>query len=413
MNDAKEFWALVVDVWNTGIFGVDVGQVLLALGVFIVFLVLRRLFSTVVIAILHTATRRTRNEVDDKLLEALRSPLRFVFVVAGFYAATRVAPFPEAVDAVFTKITRSLIAFTIFWSLYRAVEPLSFLFDRAVGLFGQQGLRDSIRGFFTKVVKFAIVAIGVAAILEEWDFNVGAVLGGLGLIGMAVAFGAQNLIANLFAGLSIFVEHIFEDGDWIRSPDVEGTVESIGFRTTKVRRFDKALTTIPNVKLSEQAVVNFSRMTNRRIYWLIGLEYRSSAEQLQQVVSGIRDYVMTDEAFETAPSRATTMVHVDSFNASSIDIMLYCFTKTTSWTEWMAVKETLALEVKRIVEEADASFAFPSQSLYVETLPFGKPEPFPSEAASDATTPETEPTSSPAKVATDAGPDEGGNDSES
>ena len=121
MSSAQEFWELVLDVWNTGIYGVDVGQVLMALGVFILFLILRRVFSSVVIGILHTWTSRTRSQVDDKLLEALREPLRFVFVVAGFYAATRVAPFPEAVDAIFTKITRSLIAFTIFWSLYRLV----------------------------------------------------------------------------------------------------------------------------------------------------------------------------------------------------------------------------------------------------------------------------------------------------
>lgn len=406
MSDARHFWDLVVEVWTRGIYGVDVGQVLLALAVFIVFLVLRRAFSAAVIGALHTATRRTRNQVDDKLLDALREPLRFVFVVAGFYAATRVAPFPDAVDAVFTRIVRSLIAFTIFWSLYRAVEPLSFLFDRAVGLFGQEGLRDSIRGFFAKVVKFAIAAIGVAAILEEWNFNVGAVLGGLGLIGMAVAFGAQNLIANLFAGLSIFVEHIFEVGDWIRSPDVEGTVESIGFRTTKVRRFDMAITTIPNVKLSEQAVVNFSRMSNRRIYWMIGLEYGSTGEQLQRVVDGIRDYVLTDPAFETDATRTTTMVHIDSFNASSIDIMLYCFTKTTRWLEWMAVKEKLALEVKRIVETAGTSFAFPSQSVYVEKIPFGRPEPFPTvEAPAPAPAPRTAPQTD---VAVNAGPDAGG-----
>lgn len=384
MSEARDFWALVVDVWNTGIYGVDLGRILLALGIFLLFLALRRVFSASVIGVLQTWTRRTTNQLDDRLLVALRDPLRFVFVVLGLYAATRVAPFPEAVDAVLTKVVRSLIAFVIFWSLYRAVDPLSFLFDRVVGMFGQPGLRASIRDFFTKAVKFTIAAVGVAAILEEWDFNVAAVLGGLGLIGMAVAFGAQNLIANLFAGLSIFVENVFEVGDWIKAPDVEGTVESVGFRTTKVRRFDKALVTIPNTKLSEQAVINFSRMTNRRIYWMIGLQYRSTEAQLRQVVEGIRRYVTTDDAFETDPTRTITMVHVDSFNSSSIDIMLYCFTKTTRWTEWMAVKEALALKIKHIVEDAGTSFAFPSQSLYVEALPFGAPEMFPAESAAAA-----------------------------
>ena len=149
-------------------------------------------------------------------------------------------------------------------------------------------------------------------------------------------------------------------------------------------------------------------MTNRRIYWKIGLEYRSTADQLQQVVNGIRDYVMSDDAFETDPRRTTTMVHIDSFNASSIDIMLYCFTKTTSWTQWMAVKEQLALEIKQIVEDAGTGFAFPSQSLYVETLPFGKPEPFPSESAPRPSVPRPARSAPQTDVATNAGPDAGG-----
>ena len=383
MSEVREFWAVVIDVWQAGIYGVDLGQILVSIAVFLLFLGLRRLFSASVIGLLHQWTRRTRYTFDDQLLDALREPLRFVFVVVGFYVAVRIAPFPEDVDAVLNRITRTLILFTIFWVLYRAIEPLSFLFDRVVGIFGQAGLSLSIRNFFAKVAKFAIVAVGFAAILQEWDFNVGAVLGGLGLIGMAVAFGAQNLISNLFAGLAIFIEHIFEVGDWIKSPDVEGTVETIGFRTTKVRRFDKSLVTIPNQKLSDEAVINFSRMTHRRIYWLIGVEYRTTEDQLRQIVEGIRDYVTTHADFETDQGKVVTMVHVDSFNSSSIDIMLYCFTRTTAWTEWMAAKERLAFTIKQLVEGAGTGFAFPSRSLYVETVPFGKPEAFPAGEAAD------------------------------
>jgi MscS family membrane protein len=381
MSTLKDFWQEVVFVWHAGVAGVSLGDVLTALGVFLLFLLLRRIFARVVIDFLRRLTKRTKTELDDTVLTALEPPLRFVFVVIGVYWASQVAEMPRDIDLFLTRVVRTLIAFTIFWTLYRLVVPLSYLVDRLTILAGSRGMRDSLRGFFAKVAKFAIACLAIVAILEEWDFNVAAVLGGLGLIGMAVAFGAQNLIQNLFAGLSIFLDHIFEKGDWIRTPDVEGTVEDIGFRTTKIRRFDKGLVTIPNQMLAGTALVNFSRMTNRRIYWKIGLEYRTSETQLRQVVQGIRDHVYGDAAFETDPGRATTLINVDSFNDSSIDIMLYCFTKTTNWGEWMEIKEALAYRIKEIVEAAGAGFAFPSQSLYLEQLPFGTPELFPAEPA--------------------------------
>jgi MscS family membrane protein len=219
-----------------------------------------------------------------------------------------------------------------------------------------------MKSFFVKLAKVVVVLLGLAAVFQEWGFNVAAVLGSLGLVGMAVALGAQDLIKNMFAGLTIFLDHIFEKGNWIRTPDVDGIVEDIGFRATKVRQFDKALVNIPNSKLASEALINFSRMTQRRIYWTIGLD--------------TLEYLHENPDFETDPSKTKTFVFVDSFGASSIDVMLYCFTKTTNWGEWLAVKEKLAYKIKEIVEHHGASFAFPSTSLYVETLPFGKPELF-------------------------------------
>ena len=377
MEPSAALWAEVVTVWQTAVFGVGIGQVLLALLVFLGFLLLRQVFTRIVLAAMSGITRRTKTGFDDDLIEALEQPLRFVCVIVGIYAATRVVSLPEQADLVLTRLIRSLIAFTIFWTLYRCVTPLSFLIDKASGIFGRTTLGASLKEFVAKLARFVIACVGVVAILEEWQFNVGAVLGGLGLVGMAAALGAQGLIANLFAGVTIFLDGIFEKGDWIRGAGVEGTVEDIGFRTTKIRRFDKALTTIPNDKLTGDAVVNFSRMTNRRIYWKIGIEYSASEGQLRQIVNGIKAHVHDNTDFEVDPTKVTTLIHVDSFNDSSIDIMLYCFTTTTNWGEWMRIKEDLAFAIKAVVEGAGSGFAFPSTSIYVESLPFGTPETFP------------------------------------
>ena len=186
---------------------------------------------------------------------------------------------------------------------------------------------------------------------------------------MAVALGAQDLFKNLIAGLSILIEKRYRKGDWVLVDGiVEGTVETIGFRSTTVRRFDKAPVYVPNQILSDGAVTNFSEMTHRRIYWKIGVEYRTTREQLETVRNGIESYLLESDKFGKPPE-VPLFVRIDAFNDSSIDIMVYCFTKTTNWGEWLEIKEQLALALKTIVEEAGTGFAFPSQSVYVEVLP--------------------------------------------
>lgn len=377
MIDIKGFLEEVRQVWDTGILGTNLGDILIAFGVFIIFLFIRRIVFRLFSKILKALTFRTKTDLDDRLLEAIERPLEFAFVVMGLYIAGQVVILSPSLNAIFNQIVRSLIAFTLFWGLFRALDPLSRLLDRITDLFGSVSLHETIKGFFLKVTKFVVVVLGIAAVFQEWGFNVAAVLGSLGLVGMAVALGAQDVIKNMFAGLTIFLDRVFEKGNWIKTSDVEGTVEEIGFRATKVRQFDKALVTILNSKLADQALINYSRMTHRRIYWLIGIEYRSTQEQIRHIIHDISAYVYQCGDFETDPEQTKTFVFLDSFGNSSIDIMLYCFTKTTIWGEWLQAKERLAYAIKGIVEEHGAAFAFPSRSLYVETLPLGRPEAFP------------------------------------
>ena len=372
-----EFGKHVAMVWQAGVFGISLGRVVAAILVLLVFLGLRRVFFRFVVTSLHHVTRKTRTDVDDLLLSAVEKPLEFGFVVVGVYAAGQILPTSAPVGEAFEKLIRSLIALTLFWMLFRAVDPLSSFMDRGIAVMGSSSMRDTMKSFFVRLAKFLVICLGVAAVFQEWGFNVAAVLGSLGLVGMAVALGARDFIANLFAGLTIFLDRMFEKDNWIRTPDVEGVVEDIGFRATKIRRFDKALVTIPNGKLAGEALVNFSRMTNRRIYWTIGVEYRTTQDQLRGIIHDIGEYVNVSGDFERDPAKTETFVFVDAFGASSINVMLYCFTRTTEWGEWLACKERLAYTVKNVVERHGAAFAFPSTSLYVETLPFGKPEPFP------------------------------------
>ena len=203
-------------------------------------------------------------------------------------------------------------------------------------------------------------------VLELWGIKIGPIIAGLGLFGVAVALGAQDLFKNLISGILVLVERRFQVGDWIFVEGViEGTVESIGFRSTVVRRFDKSLATIPNFQFAENAVINNSLTTNRRVNWIIGLEYRTTSDQLKKIKQEIESYIQGSELFSKSGDTFIS-VKIEQFAASSIDIRLICFTKTKNYLEWMNVKDTLAIAIKSIVEKNKASFAFPSTSIYVE-----------------------------------------------
>ena len=367
----QEFWDLVVEVWRDGVWGMDISHLLPALGVFLLFMMLRNLLTRFIFGALKRAVGRTKTNIDDAALNAIWDPLRFIPLVLGFFLATSLLDVDERMAEMFERLNRSLIAFTLFWALYRLASPVGHSLLRMPGV-----LTEEMVNWMVKAARIAFIGLGAATILEMWGIAVAPILAGLGLFGVAIALGAQDLFKNLIAGLFILGERRFHPGDWIRVGDVvDGDVEKIGFRTTTVRQFDKAPVYIPNSHLADNSVINFSRMTHRRIKWVIGLEYRTTTDQLREVCQRISAYLQNNDDF-AKPGELTTFVRVDSFGPSSIDIMLYAFTYTTKWAEWLEIKERLAYEVKQIVEDAGAAFAFPSRSLYLETLP-DAPEPFP------------------------------------
>ncbi len=372
IDGLDEFWDIVVQVWKNGFMGVDIGQIIIGVLIFAAFMLIRGIFSKYVLHKLHAWSSNTDTRVDDKVIDALIPPIKFIPIVMGVFFAGQYMQLDENVDLVFSRLLRSLIAFTIFWGIYRALEPISHMSRKL-----EKVLTPLMVQWLYRVLRVMLFFIAGAVILEIWGIAVGPLLAGLGLFGAAVALGAQDLFKNLIGGATIIAEKRFQPGEWIKVDGVvEGTVEDIGFRSTKVRRFDKAPVHVPNAQLSDAAVTNFSRMTHRRIYWVIGVVYGTTVDQLKTVRNGITDYIKNNDDFEK-PENVSTFVRVDSFNNSSIDIMVYCFTKTTVWGEWLEIKEKLAFEIKDIVENrAGTSFAFPSTSLYVEQWPDDTPEMF-------------------------------------
>jgi len=366
MKDMTEFWKLVVDVWQHGVIGIDVGRMAAALGIFLVFLMLRGLMTRFLMGWLRMMTKRTPWTLDDQILATIEPPVRFVPLVMGLFFSFQVLKLEGMPDQMASNLVRSLIAFTIFWALYRAITPLSVLLHRLDRIFSVEMVE-----WMTRAIRVLVFIIGAAAVLEIWGIKVGPIIAGFGLIGVAVALGAQDLFKNLIAGLLILAEKRFHKGDWIHVEGVvEGHVETIGFRSTMIRRFDKAPVMVPNSQLSDTAVINFTAMTHRRIKWLVGVEYRTTVDQLRDIRDQIAAYI--EETPEFAPATdVSTFVRIDSFGDSSINILIYCFTLTTQWGEYLEIKERLAYKIMDVVHSAGTAFAFPSRSLYVESLPGG------------------------------------------
>ena len=350
---------LFQSVWSKGIFGVNFLDIIIGLGIFLIFLIFRGLISKLIIKKLEIISKRTTNKLDDTFVKAMEGPARFLPLVLGFFFASYYMSFGDETRSFIENINRTLITILLFWVIHQIIEPISYILSGLDKL-----LTRELIGWIIKSLKILIFILGAAAVLELWGIKIGPIIAGLGLFGVAVALGAQDLFKNLISGILVLVEKRFKMGDWILVEGIiEGIVEKIGFRSTVIRKFDKSLAIIPNFQFAENAVINVSQITNWRISWIITLQYDTTVDQLKTIRDQIEDHINKSEDYDINVGVA---VRIDKFSDSSIDLYIRCFTKTDSWNEMLKVKERLAIEIKQIVEGNKASFAFPSQSIYVE-----------------------------------------------
>lgn len=359
MDIFNNFSDLFFSVWSKGIHGIDIFQILIGIGIFFIFLIFRGIISKVIIKRLENLSKRTSNKLDDTFVHAMVGPARFLPIVIGFFIASYYMSFGEEGKVAIDTINRTLITVLIFWVIHQIVEPVSYILS---GL--DKMLTRELIGWIIKSLKILIFILGTAAVLELWGIKIGPIIAGLGLFGVAVALGAQDLFKNLISGILVLVEKRFKIGDWILvEGTIEGVVEKIGFRSTVIRKFDKSLAIIPNFQFAENSVVNISETTNWRVRWSITLQYNTTVAQLKKVREEIESYINKSEDFDQSVGVA---VRIEKFSDSSIDLLVRCFTASNSWSDSLLVKERLAITIKEIVEDNKASFAFPSQSIYIE-----------------------------------------------
>ena len=372
METFNSFFELFTDVWNQGIFGINASEIIIGFIIFLIFYVFRSFFARFIINRLHKIVKKTSIKTDDILINVIEGPIKFLPVVIGFFIATTYIDINAELMGFIENLNRTLITIFIFWLLHQLIVPFSFLIKNF-----EEKLTTALVDWTLRGLKLLVIILAIVAILELWGIKVGPVIAGLGLFGVAVALGAQDLFKNLISGIMILTERRFMIGDVINvKGEALGTVEQIGFRSTLIRQFDTNIITVPNFKFAEQSVTNFTRRQHRRIRWIIGLEYKTNIEQLKNIRNKIKDFIDQDDSFANDGSSyfKSSYVRIDNFSDSSIDMLVQCFTQTINWDEYMEIKERLAIRIKEIVEGEKAGFAFPSQSIYVESMPNDEPK---------------------------------------
>lgn len=307
---------------------------------------------------------QTVNVWDDALVAAIRKPLNLGIWIMGIsFAIDSMGLDAQAEIFTLTNQARDVaVVWLLIWFAIGFTENVERGFVE--GKHGDK-VDATTAAAVAKLLRAAIIISGALMALQTFGFSISGVLALGGVGGIAIGFAARSLLANFFGALMIFLDRPFSVGDWIRSPDrsIEGTVEFIGWRVTQIRTFDQRPLYVPNSVFTEVSVENPSRMKNRRIFETFGIRY----DDLPQMRSIVADVHAMLAAHEDIAQDRTLMVNFVTFGASSLDFFVYTFTRTTDWATFHQVKQDVLLRIADIVAAHGAEFAFPTQTLHVQT----------------------------------------------
>ncbi len=329
--------------------------------IIVLFALLLGLFINKVFGTLERHSEKTKNIWDDALIEAGRKPAVWLVWIVGVNFAAGIAArlFESSWSELVGPANRVAILFL------GALFAVNFIKRAEHNLIHPQYLDEPMDkttvSAIGKLIRASVIITVVLIALQMFGYSVSGLLAFGGIGGLAVGFAAKDLLANFFGGMMIYLDRPFAVGDWIRSPDrnIEGTVEDIGWRLTRIRTFDKRPLYIPNAVFNNIALENPSRMTNRRIYETVGVRY----DDINQVENIVRDVKAMLEKHPEIDTSQTLIVNFNSFAPSSLDFFVYTLTKTTNWVHFHQVKQEILLTIAAIIAGHGAEIAFPTSTV--------------------------------------------------
>lgn len=345
--------------WN--VFDMPVWRVALFVLIWMLGLTLKNFLLARLLKPLDMVLEKTKTDLDNMLLTKIERPLGWVVLIIALYLGILALDLPDKLHVVVVLLLKTVGTVFAAWTIFAATDVLVEGMER-FALKTDSDMDDHMIPLVQRVFRISIICIAIITIVQQWGYDVTSLIAGLGIGGLALALAAQDTLANWFGSIMIFTDRPFKLGDWVKSDHGEGVVEVVGMRSTKIRTFAKTVITVPNKDVANTAIENFSEMPKRRINAQIGVTYSTSASQMIEIVDGIKNVLRTHEAID----QEFWLVNFVGFGGSSLDIMIYAFTKTTVWGEWLDARQDIYLKMMKVVEDAGSSFAFPSQSIYFE-----------------------------------------------
>lgn len=311
-------------------------------------------------SIIGRLANRSATDLDDQILVAAVNPLRLVATIAFFHVILVQLGLAERAYDIFAGVEKVLVVIAFTWLLVRCVDIAGGVSERALARRGSATV-TSLVPLGRKVLKGVVVVMAVLASLDTFGFDVTAVIAGLGVGGLAFALAAQKTIENLFGGVTLLADQPVRVGDFCRFGDRVGTVEEIGVRSTRVRTLDRTVVTVPNTEFSTMELENFAERDRIWYHPLIGLRYETSPGQIRTILKRVKQMLLDHERVDPDPAR----VRFKSFGASSLDLEIFAYVRTSDWAEYLEIAEDLNLRIMDIVEAAGSGFAFPSTTAYL------------------------------------------------
>ncbi len=340
-------------------------------GVFLVLLiafVMRQLSEFFLRKFANWLIKRTPPTWDENIVLQSVKPvsfLLFTLVIRFFYADLQL---PVGMNAAIKFALEVMIAGSLLWLAFMLVD---FLCDhlRQITAKTDTKLDDQLIPLLRKALKVFAFTIGALVLVQSFGYSISSLLAGLGIGGVAVALAAQDTIANFFGSVMIFADKPFQVGDWIVTGSVEGTVEEVGFRSTRIRTFYNSVISVPNSKLANSDVDNLGMRRYRRIKEVLNLTYSTTAQQMQAFVEGIRAIIQANRYMR----KNFYEIHFNGYGSSSLNVLVYCFLEVGSWSDELREKHNFFLEILRLAEELGVEFAFPTQTVHVDSFYGDKP----------------------------------------
>ena len=348
---------------NNEILGITIGQYATALSVVLVAYVAKKIFAYLFVKAIVPLAQKTKKELDDRFLACLQKPAEFLILLLGLFIAMEILQLPsEPFDfhKLLTALLKALVIFDIAWFLFNLVDMVDHYLNQWAAR-TESTLDDQLAPLLRKSLRIFIVVMAGLMAIQTFGYPVTGVLASLGIGGLAFALAAKDTVSNIFGSLMIIFDRPFHVGDWVKAGDLEGTVEEVGFRSTKIRTFAKTLISVPNNIIANMALDNYSRMPKRRIRLTVGVSYDTTPKQMREAVSQIRQLLKTHPAID----QEFFLVNFTDFGASSLDIMVYCFTTTTIWGEYLDAREDVCLKIMDTLEALGLEIAFPSTTVYL------------------------------------------------